>query len=101
MLRGVFIAIDAAANVGTREIVSIPALLLAPSAYSQKVIGAESPSCLWINSLGWTTVVPDWLEITAAPAETLHGAWADEQEKRKSPPIVVPAGEPSALEKVA
>ncbi len=58
-------------------------------------------ACLWINSLGWTTVVPDWSEITAAPMEILHGAWAGVQEKRKFPPRVVPAGEPSAPEKVA
>jgi hypothetical protein len=38
-LRGVSIAVDAAANVGTRVIVSSPALLFAPSAYSQKVTG--------------------------------------------------------------
>src|SRR5262245_66618584 len=82
--------------------VSSPALLLAPSAYSQNVMGAPAKSaCLWINSLGWTTVVPDWSEITAAPMEILHGAWAGVQVKRKLPPMVVPAGEPSAPEKVA
>ena len=40
MLRGVCIAITASANVGTRGIVSSPAWLSAPSANSQKVIGA-------------------------------------------------------------
>ena len=53
-------------------------------------------SSLWINSLGWTTALPDWSEITAAPQEILHGVVG--QEKRKSPPIVVPAGEPSVPE---
>ena len=53
MLRGVCIAVTASANVGTRGITASPALLLAPSAYSQKVMGAFTKSaCLWINSLG-------------------------------------------------
>ena len=39
--------------------------------------------------------------MTAAPSETLQGAWAWEHEKRNAPPVVVPAGEPSVAEKVA
>ena len=45
MLRGVCIAITASANVGTRGIWASPALLLAPSAYSQKAMGASQISC--------------------------------------------------------
>src|SRR5262249_3895726 len=101
MLRGVCIALTASCNDGTRGIWSSPALLLAPSAYSQKVMGAPGPSSLWINSLGWTSAFPDWSEITAAPYEILHSAWAAEQENRKSPPVVVPTGEPRATENVA
>ena len=42
--------------------------------------------------------MPVRVVITAAPQEILHGAWAGEQAKRKSPPVVVPAGEPSWAE---
>ena len=46
MLRGVCIALTASWNDGTRGIGSRPALLLAPSAYSQKVMGAPGrPPC--------------------------------------------------------
>ena len=69
MPRGVFVAIKAAPNVGTRCIVSSPALLLAPSAYSQDVMGVPSatPDSFSINSLGWTTLVPVYDPRTPQP----------------------------------
>src|SRR3954471_17673931 len=45
--------------------------------------------------------VPDERERTAPPMETVHGATAVEQVKRKTPPVVSPTGEPSAVEYVA
>ena len=49
MLRGVFIAASAAINVGTRDMVASPALLLAPSAYSQKVDGSARHISLLVD----------------------------------------------------
>ncbi len=53
MLSGVWAAVRAFWAVATFGTVANPPALLAPSAYSQKVMGAACRSaCLWINSLG-------------------------------------------------
>src|SRR3954452_21911212 len=57
--------------------------------------------CLWTSIRGKTVDVPVRWEITAAPQEILQGAWAGVHVNRNWPPVVDPAGEPSAVEKRA
>jgi hypothetical protein len=48
--------------------------------------------------LGKRVALPERVEMTAAPNETLQGAWAGVHVKRNWPPVVDPAGDPSETE---
>ena len=59
--------------------------------------GQADVGSLWINSLAWNRAGgSSRVEITAAPIEILHGAWAALHENRNWP-LVVDPGEPSGI----